>query len=140
MAAGWTSTHPSRAAFLAGPLHDRHNSGIQIDWDNVAAGYVDAVTGKKVLPAGTAVGLLLGTGKASPRVDTTNPAVGLLETSAREDDTVAPGGGMYGMVVGGPVWENFLPDAVAGVLPSDIKDELQAAGTGFYYQTFTDTP
>lgn len=136
---GWTTSHPSRAAFLAGPIHDRHATGVQIKWADVADSYKDA-TGKKVLPAGTAIGTLLGSGQASPRADGTNPAVGLLESSAREDDTTAPGGGMYGMIIGGPVWENFLPDAVAGVLSQDIKDELQAAGTGFYYQTFVDTP
>lgn len=98
-------------------------------------------SGNKVLKAGTAVGeTLSGTGKISPRVATTNPAVGLLASDAVEGEVSAPRSG-YGVVVGGVIYENLLPDAVAGVLPSAIKTELNAAGAskGFLFQTYADS-
>ena len=81
------------------------------------------------------VGELLGAGKVSPRVVTTNPAVGMLETSALEDDPVAAKSG-YGMIVGGRLYENLLPDATGSpkVLASAIKTELAASGTGFSFE------
>lgn len=131
---------------LAGPsfiaqqgLEDRDN-GHQIDWTNVTVGgVVPALNaqGKKVLLAGTPVGSLLGSGKLSPRIDTTNPAVGLLATNAVQDEPHAALSG-YGLIVGGVVYENFLPGNVSGVLDADIKDELNANGTGFTWRTYAD--
>jgi hypothetical protein len=140
---GWTTTHGSRTRPVADEKSImRHGTGVQIDWTNVAAGYLNATTGKKELPAWTVLGTLLGSGKASPRVDGSNPAVGFLETPAVEGDTSAPGGGMYGMVVGGNLYENLLPEASGSpaVLNSDVKDELAANSLGFYYQQYGDTP
>lgn len=77
---------------------DRTN-GVQIDWANVSTTNAD---GKKTLPAFTVVGTLLGSGKASPRVATTNPAVGMLATSAVEGDPTAALSG-YGLIVGGVI-------------------------------------
>lgn len=97
-------------------------------------------TGNKVLRAGTAVGeTLSGTGEISPRVVTTNPAIGFLASDAVENEVTAPRSG-YGVVVGGIVYENLLPDAVAGVLPAGIKTELNTAGAskGFLFQTYAD--
>jgi hypothetical protein len=139
---GWTTTNPSRAAFIADPHSiDRHGTGVQIDWTNVSSAYEDA-DGHKVLPAGTVVGSLLGSGKVSPRVDSTNPAVGILETGAREGNTASPGGGMVGMLVAGNLYENLLPEAAGTpkVLSSDVKSELAAAGCRFYFQQYADTP
>lgn len=141
---GWTTTHPSRTR----PVADesslvRHGTGVQIDWTNVSSSFLNATTGKKELPAWTALGLLLGGGsKASPRVDTTNPAVGFLETTAIEDNPVAPADGMYGMVVGGNLYENLLPGASGSpaVLDTDVKDELATNSAGFYFQQYGDTP
>jgi hypothetical protein len=98
-----------------------------------------AGSGSKKLKAGTAVGDLLSSGKLSPRVVTTNPAIGLLETDAVQDSQTAAASG-YGVIVGGVVYENLLPDAVAGVLPSAIKTELNTAGAskGFLFQTYGD--
>lgn len=141
--AGWTTTHPSRVRPVADEKSiTRHGTGVQIKWADVDAAYLDSVSGKKVIPAFTAIGTLLGAGKASPRVANTNPAVGYLETVAIQDDPAAPGGGMYGMVVTGNLYENLLPDATGSPLSldQDIKDELVAAGGRFYYQTYTDTP
>lgn len=94
-------------------------------------------TGKKKLPAGTAIGTLLGDGKISPRVVTTNPAVGLLATAAVEGEEFAAATG-YGIFIGGVFYENMLPDAVSGTLPSAIKTELNANGTGFAFRTYSD--
>lgn len=137
---GWTTTHPSRASFIADPHSiDRHGTGVQIDWTNVSE--VDTA-GVKIIPAGKVVGTLLGSGKVSPRVDGTNPAAGILETGARYGDTSSPGGGMVGMLVGGNIYENLLPDAAGTprVISQDMKDELATAGCRFYYQTYADAP
>jgi hypothetical protein len=129
----WLKT-PGNAAFRTG--------GKQIDWANVGAGYVDAATGKKIIPSGTAMGTLLGSGKMSPRVVTTNPAVGLLEGDAIEDDLVHSLSG-YGLMVGGVVYENLLPDATGGppaVLAAGIKTELQAnCAMGWQFEVYQDT-
>jgi hypothetical protein len=98
--------------------------------------------GNKVLKSGTVVGELLGSGKVSPRVASTNPAVGMLETDAVENDPVASKTG-YGMIVGGEVYENLLPDSSGGpprVLLTAIKTELNTAGAskGFLFQQYLD--
>lgn len=121
------------------PHNTPRDNGHQIDWDNVADSYKNAA-GKKVLPALTAVGSLLGGGKVSPRVADTNPAVGLLATTAIEGEDSAAATG-YGLFIGGPFYENLLPDATGGppkTLPADIKAELAEAGTGFAWRTYSD--
>lgn len=135
-----TTTYNSRAHFVADPQSIvRSNGGRQIDWANVAAGYVDATTGKKVLPAGTVVGDLLGSGKVSPRVVTTNPAMGILETSATEGEPHAALSG-YGVIIGGHLLANLLPDATGtpAVLAAAVVTELNAAGTGFAFSQYND--
>lgn len=98
-----------------------------------------AGVGAKKLKAGTVVGELLGTGKISPRVVTTNPATGILETDAVEDDTSAAISG-YGVIIGGAVYEALLPEASGSprVLASAVKTELNAAGTGFAFLAYSD--
>jgi hypothetical protein len=105
-------------------------------------------SGPKSIPAGTAMGSKLnidasGPGKLSPRIVTTNPAVCLLATDAIEDAAEHALSG-YGVYVGGPVYENLLPDASGGppaTLAAGIKTELAAAAgvTGFGYFTYQDT-
>lgn len=97
-------------------------------------------TGKKMLPAGTVVGSLLGAGRVSPRIVTTNPAIGLLETNAIEDDPDAALSG-YGVIVGGVVYEALLPDSTGTprTLSAAIKTELANAGTGFSYEPYADS-
>jgi hypothetical protein len=125
---------PGNAAFRTG--------GRQIDWANTSSAYLDAASGKKIIPAGTAMGTLLGAGLMSPRVVTTNPAVGLLEGDAVEgslDDSLSG----YGLLVGGVVYENLLPDATGGppaVLASAVKTELQAnCPMGWQFEVYQDT-
>lgn len=144
----WTSVTPSRPRFVA----DEHSitripGGRQIDWANITAGagVVPPLNadGKKWLKAGTVVGDLLGAGKLRPRVVTTNPAIGLLETDAVEGEASAPLSG-YGVINGGNIFQNYLPDATGGppaTLPAAIVTELSAAGVGpgFGLFTYTDT-
>jgi hypothetical protein len=115
------------------------NDGRQIDWANVSNTYLDATSGKKVLPAGTVVGELLGAGKISPRVVTTNPATGILKTTAIQDDPSAALSG-YGVYEGGVVYEALLPQASGSprVLPSAFKTELAANGCTFKFRKYAD--
>lgn len=106
-------------------------------------GYYWTPGSRKILRAGTAMGELLGAGKISPRVVTTNPATCLLATDAREDDPTAALSG-YGVIKGGIVYENLLPDATGGppaALAAAVKTELQTAGvgTGFGFVVYADT-
>jgi hypothetical protein len=130
---------PSTAGFIVDLQTVTRDYGRQIDWDNVDDDYKNA-EGKKVIPAGTRVGDLLGAGKVSPRVDTTNPAIGILETDAIEDSPVAAKSG-YGVIRGGSVYENLLPGATGtpAVIDSDEKDELQANGMGWLFSQYQDT-
>jgi hypothetical protein len=135
-----TTYYPSRAAFIVDlQTITRDMGGRQIDWPNVADSYKNA-EGKKVLPAGTRVGELLGAGKISPRVVTTNPAFGILETDAVEGDLVAPLSG-YGVIRGGHLYENLLPGATGSpaVIASAEKTELAANSMGFLFSQYGDT-
>jgi hypothetical protein len=132
-----TSANLSRLPFVADPHSVMRNSGRQIDWANVSATNAD---GKKVVYAGTVVGELLGTGKVSPRVVTTNPAVGIMETTAVEGDTAASLSG-YGILIGGHFYENLLPDASGGppkVLAAAIKTELNSNGYAWSFEQYGD--
>ena len=131
-----TTTTVATPGWLVDPHSADRDGGHQIDWAQVSATNAD---GKKTIPAGATVGILLGNGKISPRVATTNPAVGLLETTAVEGDPTAALTG-YGLIVGGVIHENLLPDATGTprTLAAAIKTELNAAGTGFAWRTYND--
>lgn len=113
--------------------------GAQIDWANVAAGFIDATTGKKVLPAGTIIGNLLGAGLVSPRVAATNPATGMLVSMAVEGDLSAAKSG-YGIYKGGVVYESLLPDAAGSpkTVAAALKTELKAADCTFKFIPYAD--
>jgi hypothetical protein len=100
-----------------------------------------AGSGNKHLPAGTVVGSKLGNGLVSPRVLTTNPAIGILVSDAQENDLAAASSG-YGVYRGGAVYENLLPDATGSpaVLATAVKTELQTAGVsmGWRFEQYTD--
>jgi len=119
---------------------DRSAGGHQIDWANVSSAYLQT-DGKKFIPAWTCIGLTLGAGKMSPRVVTTNPAEGFIESDAKEGDLSAALSG-YGVVFGGYLWENLLPDSSGGpprVLAAGIKSELVTAGNRFKFFQYTDS-
>lgn len=131
-----TTSRLGASGFVVDPHSIDRDNGHQVDWANVTALNAD---GKKYIPAGTVVGSLLGNGKISPRVVTTNPAVGLIETTAIENDSNAALTG-YGLIVGGVINENLLPDATGTprVLAAAVKTELANAGTGFSWRQYSD--
>lgn len=103
-------------------------------------------TGKKLIPAGKAVAEL-SSGKIIPRADITGSekCTGFLETNAIEDEISAAKSG-YGVIIGGVLYENLLPDATAGAttgtLPDAYKTELVNAtnprSTGFAFEQYSD--
>lgn len=133
-----TDYNLSGLPFVVDPHNTPRDNGHQIDWASVADSYKNA-DGKKVLPAGTVVGSLLGGGKVSPRVVTTNPAIGLLAAAAVEGETGAALTG-YGVLRGGLFYENLLPDAIGTPkrLPAAVVTELNANGVGFAFTTYSD--
>lgn len=97
----------------------------------------------KIILAGTAMGIA-GTSdgmKMAPRVASTNPAIGLLETDAQEFPGRSDALTGFGLIRGGIIYENMTPDGSAnsGTIPSGIKTELAAAGTGWVYLSHTNT-
>jgi hypothetical protein len=75
---------------------------------------------------------------AVPRSLNRGDAIGILEAGAVQGDPSASLSG-YGVLVGGVLNENMLPDAVNGELNEDWKDELDRNGTGFSWQYYTDS-
>lgn len=103
-------------------------------------------TGAKTLPAGKVVVELSG-GKIAPRSDRPGSEVsmGILETVAIENEPSHALTG-YGVIVGGVLYENLLPDAAAGTtgtLPDAYKQELvgntsNPKSTGFAFEQYQD--
>lgn len=62
---------------------------------------------------------------------------GLIITDATQGSLTDAATG-YGMVVSGVVWENLLPDSVAGSLSAAYKAALQSCGQGFVFETYAD--
>lgn len=138
-----TSRNAMTPGFYADPASIDHNNGRQIDWDAVpnAAPFLDEA-GVKFVPAGTAMSELAD-GKIAPRVsidvvaNPTQTAIGLLASSARFGDHSAARTG-YGVVIGGAVFEDLLPDSGDAEWAA-IAAELKDAGTGFSFQTYEDS-
>jgi hypothetical protein len=63
---------------------------------------------------------------------------GLIITSATEGSLTDAATG-YGMLIGGVVFENLLPDAVASVITAAQKAALIGVGQGFTFETYSDT-
>lgn len=76
-------------------------------------------------------------GKVVPRSLGKGKSLGILLTEAIEGD-VSAGLNGYGVIVGGVLWENNLPDAVSGEIPESYKEELALAGTGFSFERYVD--
>lgn len=102
--------------------------------DNATALY--GGTGPKKIAAGTVLGIDGSTGdrKVFPRVASTNPAYGILETDAVQSDGSDASTG-YSLLRGGVLYENRLPDAIAngGSLPSAFKTELVSSKSYFQF-------
>lgn len=105
-----------------------------------------AGTGAKTLPAGKAMVELTG-GKLATRAERPGSelTVGFLETNAIEDEPSHALTG-YGVIVGGVLFENLLPDAeggTTGALTTAIKTELcgntsNPKSTGFVFEQYAD--
>ena len=100
--------------------------------------------GGRVIPAGTVMSEITSganAGKLIPRAITTETATCILETAAEEDSTSDALSG-YGVIIGGALYENMLPEAsgTPKVLNSTHKGELQTAGvgTGFAFRQYAD--
>ncbi len=115
---------------------------------NLASGNTAIVAGTaaKTLPAGKAM-VELANGKIAPRSDRpgSEACAGFLEANAIEGDVSAAKTG-YGLIIGGALYENLLPDATGGTtgaLPDAYKTELSNAttpkSTGFAFEQYADT-
>lgn len=121
----------SRADFVADPASVTRSTGRQVDWENVNASFVNSATGKKELPPGlrvkvTAAGKLVD-------MSGTGTLFGLIETAAIQDDRSAALTG-YGVVRGGIVYVNLLPETLDGA----AQTALAEVGTGFAFETYGD--
>lgn len=126
------------AAAATALVVDELQFGIPDDSQATIAG-----TGAKTIKAGTVMcELAAAPGKVVPRAARpgSETASSIQKTDAVDGDLVASLSG-YGQFIGGPVYENMLPEAVAGVIPSAFKTELNAVGvgTGFSWQVYGDS-
>ena len=102
--------------------------------DNATATYVTGSTGQKEIVAGTVM-CQLSSGKIVPRVvrPGSEEARGLLMTSAQEDNRADAKTG-YGMIVGGVIYEDLLPETI-----TSYKTELETNGTSWVWETYSDS-
>jgi len=136
---GRTNYNLSTPGFVCDNNSMRKNSGRQIDWANVAAGYVDATSGLKTIPAGTVMAASdAGDGSVLPAANgshiTGNP-IGLLVSTAIEDDEAAALSG-YGIYVGGVIFLDLLPETSGGT--NAYSANLQQNGLTFQFETYAD--
>lgn len=136
---GRTTANISTPGFVVDNNSMRSNSGRQIDWDGVDDSRIDAASGKKVIPAGAAMSVSTNDAtKIVPSADTdaTGNAIGLLKTTAIEDDPSAALSG-YGVYIGGVVFEDLTPDGIDG--SNAFKSELATSGCTFQWEAFADS-
>lgn len=95
---------------------------------------VYAGVGVKSLPAGTVMVEISASKKICPRASrpSSETATGFLASAAHQDSKTDALTG-YGMIIGGTVYQNLLPE---GTPNSTVKNELQAAGTGFAWEDY----
>jgi hypothetical protein len=94
--------------------------------------------GGKVVPAGTIMAEL-ASGKVIPRSAVTGAetATHILESSAVEDDDVEQAG--YGVLVGGAIFSNLLPDSGDANFDTWIGElETAGVGIGWHWATYAD--
>jgi hypothetical protein len=135
----------SRAQWLVDWENSPRDLGAQIDWDSVDPARVDA-NGRKYVPDGTIMARIAASGKVIPRRDValaegnaagTETAVGILIGQANESDRTDALTG-YGLLLGGVVYGNLLPDVGQAGLAT-WKTELETAALTFVYLTHTNT-
>lgn len=130
----------SRAAWLVDWENSPRDLGHQVYWAGVDPARIDA-NGKKYVPDGSIM-VILANGNIVPRADValtegdvlgTETAVGLLIGEANEADKTDALTG-YGLLRGGLVYENLLPDAEEATLATWLG-EMAANGSQFIYLT-----
>jgi hypothetical protein len=98
-------------------------------------------SGKRTILSGTVMEIQ-SDGKMIPTQDASGgtAAHGLLIATAVEESRVAALSG-HGLVIGGVVYDNLLPEAVGSpkVLPSGLKTALAAGSKGFVYRQYQDS-
>lgn len=79
----------------------------------------------------------LASGKIIPRGDVTGAETAncIIETAAAESDVSCTG---YGTLTGGALYENLMPDAVAGDVSSTYKTELKNNNCTFTFEDYGD--
>lgn len=143
------STHNnSLAAFIADHQSIEQIPGRIVNWDAVDDSYIVESTGKKRLPAGTIVGELSdgricedGGTDATVSPEDESSTLGILLTDANEGASEEALTG-YGILVGGVLYENLLPDATGGppkTIGSQAKTDLATAGCTFKYVNYVDS-
>lgn len=137
---GRTEYNLSTPGFVCDNNSMRKNSGRQIDWTNVAAGYVDADSGLKTIPAGTVMAASdVADGSVVPAANGShvsgNP-IGVLVSTAIEDDESAALSG-YGIYVGGVIFLDLLPETSGGT--NAYSSDLQSNGLTFQFETYADS-
>lgn len=141
------SYNNSLANFIADPASIEQIPGRVVNFDAVSDTYIVASTGKKKLPAGTIVGELsdgriVEDGGTDASVSPTDEAatLGILLTDANEGASEEALTG-YGVLVGGVLYDNLLPDASGDPLTigSSAKSDLASAGCTFKYVVFRDS-
>jgi len=150
MATSTTSTN-ALPGFIVDRQSIEQRQGRQVAWDLVSETYIDATTGKKRLKAGTVVSGFLpgdfegkiaeyGAVDADQSPDETATALGLLISEANEDDPAEALTG-YGILVGGVIFDNLLPDATGSPLSigSTKKTALSTAGCTFKWEMYVDS-
>lgn len=120
-----TTVYDDAVPFVAQPSSLDYDMGRNIDWDNAAA----ATT----IPAGTAMSILAD-GTICPYASrpAVEVALGLLVASANKDDRSGYAG--HGLIIGGGIFENLLPDFAGGAWAT-IKGDLSGA---FHWMTYED--
>lgn len=146
---GRTTFSNSLPAFIADPGFIRREPlGRQIKWAAVSDTFKDATTGKKRIKAGKIMSLVAngqmipygGTDATVSPDETPTTAIGLLASEANEDAPAEALSG-HGVITGGVVWENLLPDAEGGpplALAAGEKTALTNGGASFQYRTYVD--
>lgn len=107
--------------------------------DDATATYIAGGTGDKTILAGTIMAELSG-GKLVPRKDRpgSETATGILETSATEDNREDALTG-YGIIVGGVIYQNLLPEDGDSFFATAIGElETAGVGLGWVWETYAD--
>lgn len=120
--------------FVVDPHSIMRNGGAQVTWADWGAGYQDT-EGNKVLPAGT-ICAITSDELVPPAAGGADAAV-ILATPAQENSGSDSLTG-YGVIVGGVIYKNLLPDSAHGDFAAMIT-ALEATGPGFRFETYADS-